>query len=108
MTRVNEIANKALGLSMEFGKEWLKPISERLALLYPQLSAKELVQYDSLAKAINKMANKYVYDHPIKKENETAFVDFGQFEHAMLAKYDWISTENLQKLYSQTCYYARK
>lgn len=108
MATPQEIQNTALNLSMEFGENWLQPIQQRLAQIYPKLTAKELEQYNALSKTVNQKANKYVKDHPVKCAEGVTFVDFDRFENYMLAQYDWIAIENLQRLYSQSCYYAMK
>lgn len=104
----NEILNSGLNFSMEFGKNWLLEINDRLLAKYPNLTPSELNACDKLCKKVNKLANDFVYDNPEKKENEIEFITFSVFENFMKTNYDWISDKNLRGLYSQSCYYAWK
>lgn len=103
-----DILNTGLSFSMEFGENWLVEINDRLLSVYPQLSKLELDTSDKLCKKVNKFAHEYVLNHAVKTGNEIKFVDFSAFKNAMKVAYDWINDKNLQKLYSQSCYYALK
>ena len=103
-----EILNVALDMSMEFGENWLKPINERIHKKYPDISSKDLEKLNSLCKNVNQFANNYVYKSGLVINGEIKFVDFNQFKIDILLKYDWMSENNLNRLYSQSCYYARK
>lgn len=103
-----EILNVALDMSMEFGENWLKPINERLHKKYPEISFDDLEKINSICKEVNKFANDYVYESGTVINQEISFVDFNIFKDDILLKYNWISENNLSRLYSQSCYYAMK
>lgn len=48
----NQIENRALKLSLELGKNWGKPISERFLLKFPNLSQEEVDFYRKLSKEV--------------------------------------------------------
>ncbi len=108
MKLTDEILNYGLRLSMDFGDNWLKPINSRLAEKYPELSKSEALNCDKLCKKINNEAHNFVKQNPVKTENTIGFIDPDGFNSFMLDKFSWIDSENLSKLYSQSCYYARK
>ena len=103
-----EILNVALNMSMEFGENWLKPIHERLHKKYPEISSEDLEKINLICKEVNKFANDYVYESGLVINQEISFVDFNIFKDDILLKYSWISKNNLNRLYNQSCYYAMK
>lgn len=103
-----EILNVALNMSMEFGANWLKPIHERLHKKYPEISSEDLEKINLICKEVNKFANDYVYESGSVINQEISFVDFNIFKDDILLKYSWISKNNLNRLYNQSCYYAMK
>ncbi|MCD2424172.1 hypothetical protein LQ567_15435 [Niabella pedocola] len=104
----DEILNQALLLSMEWGENWLQPVNDRLSKIYPELSHRELTWCNSLCTEVNKEAHRFVYENPVFNGPDTGFVDVEIFSTQVLKKFGWIDKENLQRLYSQSCYYARK
>ena len=111
MAKINlsvEILNYGLQLSMEFGKNWLKPINERLAIKFPDLNRQQQEECNMICKKVHQIAHNYVIENPVHSNLGIEFVDFYQFRLFILAKYGWLSTTNLQRLYSQSCYYAYK
>ena len=103
-----EVKNRALSLSMEFGKFWLMDIQERLSKEFPRLSPANLNSLNKTCKGINKLAQDFIRNNPVKKENEINFMPFERFQKYLVKNHPWISHENVTKLYSQSCYYARK
>lgn len=101
------ILNDGLELAMEFGEHWLEPVQERLGLLYPTLSATALNGYDERCReAMNA-------GHRVVAEVLAELGEFHEGAHALfaerlLARYSWVSTSNLSRLFSQGCYYAMK
>lgn len=93
---------------MEFGKNWLLPVNERLSELYPELTQKELTNCNEICKKVNESAHRVVYENPVKNGAGIQFMDFGSFKDNILGQYSWVSDENLERLYSQSCYYALK
>lgn len=103
-----EILNVALDMSMEFGENWLKPINEGIHKKYPNISSEDLEKLNSICKKVNQFANNYVYENVSVINGEIKFVNFDKFKNDILLKYNWISKSNLNRLYSQSCYYAMK
>lgn len=94
------LANQALHLAMEWGKDWLQPTQPRMRKLHPHLSDADLDAYESLAQEAMRYGHRLVYDSP-NCEREG-------FARAVLAKYPWVSAENIGRLHSQGQYYAMK
>lgn len=101
----NEILNVGLSLAMGFGENWLQPIQSRLAKIFPDLSSKELDEYDSICKAVMESSNKLVYS---MAERDGAKTDQKKWEAVILHSYPWINRENLGRLFSQGMYYTYK
>ncbi|WP_300597551.1 hypothetical protein [Niabella sp.] len=104
----DDLLNKALALSMEWGENWLLPVNERLSKIYPGLADNELIGCNDLCAEINKNAHELVCENPVLDGSEIGFMDFEMFSTQLLKKFGWINKGNLQRLYSQSCYYARK
>lgn len=95
-----KFANRALDLSMDWGEDFCKPTQPRMAKLYPQLSPAELDAYDALARTVTGFANAFLYDSP-----HTPMQDFA----VMLAqKFDWVTRENISRMYGQGTYFSMK
>jgi hypothetical protein len=101
------IANDALHLAMEWGKDWMKPTQERLAARHTGLHASDLDRYNAIARDAMLYGNRLVYE-------QAEALGFDNQELAekcqklLLHKYAWISEENFQGLFSQGMYYAWK
>ena len=111
MAQINlsiEILNYGLQLSMEFGQNWLKPINERLATKFPDLLPQQLEEYNVLCKKVHQIAHRFIAENPIRSDEGIEFVDFHQFRQFIQKQYSWLSSANVQRLYSQSCYYAYK
>ena len=93
---------------MEFGENWLQPVNKRLSKIYPGLSDNELAGCNDLCAEVNKDAHRLVYENPVPGGPEIGFMHFELFSTQLLKKFGWINKENRQRLYSQSCYYARK
>ena len=103
-----DILNHAMGLSMEFGENWLMDFKERLKDKFPEITNTQLKHCDALMRKANKFAHDFVRKYPVKNGNEISFISYSEFESHILDKYQWIDKENLNTLYSQSCYYALK
>ncbi len=108
MNLSDNILNLGLKLSMEFGENWLLPVSERLSKLNPALTQKELADCNEICKKVNELAHRIVSENPVRNGTDIQFMDFAKFKDDVLGRYNWISDENLRRLYSQSCYYALK
>ncbi len=102
----NKILNSGLNFSMEFGKNWLLDINDRLLSEYPELTELELNACNKLCKIINELAHDYVYKDFIKNKNE--MMGFSEFKFFLTVKYEWIDENNLRSLHNQSRYYAYK
>lgn len=96
-----------LQLSTEFGENWLKPINERLGTKFPYLNHQQLEECNIICQKVNQVAHQYITDNPNYSDSGIKFVDFNKFRQFMFTKYGWLSKTNLQRLYSQSCYYAQ-
>lgn len=94
------LANDALHLAMEWGKDWLKPTQERMRTLHPALTDAQLDACDALAQEAMRYGHRLVYDSPNCERTS--------FAVALRAKYAWVSDANLTRLHSQGQYYAMK
>lgn len=103
-----KILNDGLELSMEFGENWLADIDERLSLLYPELNATDLLKCNQLCRQVGEMAHEYIRKNPIRDGASIRFIAFEDFEAFMKERFKWINSDNLSRLYSQSCYYAWK
>jgi hypothetical protein len=103
----DRILDAGLGLAMEWGDEWLRPIHERLARVHPELGPRELDAYDRACRAAMKYGNERAAScwHAANGDQAEAY---RLFVEAVAAKYSWISEANLARLFSQGSYYAWK
>ncbi len=104
----NQIINEGLQLHLEFGENWLTDIDNRLSVKHPELSKTELRDIDKLCRKVAKEANDFVRTNPVKKEGKVTFIDSLDFKTYVLGRYNWVNKVNLNRLYSQSCYYAMK
>jgi hypothetical protein len=98
-----EIFQKAMDLSLEWGKEWLKPINDRIRATYPSLTEAEAEELNRKCKEIQK----YCWDDLCWKEAD-GLITQPKIVAAMKARYPELSDANLNRLISQGYYYARK
>jgi hypothetical protein len=101
------VLNKGLDLAMEFGANWLRPIQDRLAVQFPQLSEAELNEYDRVCREAMNFGHTQLVScwQEAHSEQHQAF-EF--FRRDVVARYPWVSSTNLSHLFSQGCYYAFK
>jgi hypothetical protein len=98
--------NKGLALAMDWGKDWLMPIQERLRAWDSSITPAQ-------ADAINEICQRAMRFgwELVRKQNGSALSDAEldeEFRQKMLAKFPWVDRENLSRLYSQALYYAMK
>ncbi|HEV2680757.1 MAG TPA: hypothetical protein VGV14_09685, partial [Rhodanobacter sp.] len=99
------LLNEGLDLAMEWGKNWLKPIQDRLAFGHPELTREELDEVNAISQNAMKFGHGYVYDLALKAGKDTKKSDL---ESAMQSRYPWVNARNLSHLFSQGMYYAWK
>jgi hypothetical protein len=108
----SSILNSGLDMAMEFGEYFRQPIQSRLSKKYPSLTAEQLDQYNSMCTTAMESGFKFVDSilEPLATSNQTiseANLKKHLFHH-MKANYPWINKDNLDRLYSQSCYFAFK
>lgn len=102
-----EILDRGLALALEWGQHWLAPIHDRLGALYPSLSPEELGRYDAACRAAMRFGHEGVRSawREADRDQEKAFA---LWRDAILARYPWISDDNMRRTFSQGMYYAWK
>ena len=103
----SEILNAGLGLALEFGADWLRPIQSRLAREYPELTREELDAYEAACRSAMDFGHAEVrksWRAAGGVQAEAARV----FREVVLGRYAWIDEENVSRLFSQGSYYAWK
>jgi hypothetical protein len=94
-------------LAMEFGKNWLQPIQNRLGRKHRALSRADLDEYERICReALNYGVEqvKVQMRAAARKEEEAARL----FGEVMTNRYPWIAPKTQSRLFSQGCYYAWK
>lgn len=108
----DEILNVGLSLALEWGENWLRPIQERLARLYPNLRSDQLDECNSTCQSVMKLSNKLILSSTTLQlsmaKGEGLQTGQKEWEMAILKSYPWINKENLGQLFSQGMYYAMK
>ena len=99
------LLNEGLDIAMEWGKNWLKPIQDRLAVRHPELSQSELNEVNAICQAAMKFGHDFVYNLALKAGKDTKKSDL---ELAMQSRYPWVNAKNIAHLFSQGMYYAWK
>jgi len=107
-----EILNSGLEFAMEFGKNWLKPVQQRLLSKYGVITQDELDKYDQVSREVMNSGHKYIYDSLSKLYDDQHKIGKDKLQEAfnafILDKYKWVNQDNLSHLFSQGCYYAWK
>src|SRR4051812_9850597 len=103
----DDALNAGLDLAMAFGVNWLQPIQIRLAKRFPEFTSAQLDRYDEICRKAMQFGHEQVI--PCWREsssNQKAAFDL--FRKTLRARFPWISDANLERLFSQGCYYAWK
>jgi hypothetical protein len=98
-----EILNDGLDLAMDWGEDWIQPIQERLAILYPDLTGAELDEYDAVCRGAMDFGNAQMIALAKKLGKDPTLQEF---RAAVVSQYPWVSDDNIPRLYSQGMYYA--
>lgn len=96
----DDILNAAIALGLEWGEHWQAPIQARVVGIYPTLTETQADKLETLSREVQSFAfNLYedVYANTITRDKA---------ESQMLAKYAFLDSENLTRLYNQGMYYA--
>ncbi len=105
-----EVLNAGLDMAMEFGENFRQPIQQRLAKKFKSLRPEQLDHYQSECSTamhagnnfVNEVLEKLCAAHQKIREAELK----KQLSAFMTSRYPWINKNNLDRLYSQSCYYA--
>ncbi|WP_435354963.1 hypothetical protein [Emticicia sp. SJ17W-69] len=107
-----DILNDALDIAMEFGKNWLMPIQERLKSKYPFLSENDLNSFNSICKQIMNESNVFVANKIGELVRSNQNIEFTKLKEELdkflKVKQDWIDDKNIIRLLNQAMYYAYK
>ncbi|RYE26542.1 MAG: hypothetical protein EOP51_00300 [Sphingobacteriales bacterium] len=105
-----DILNAGLDMAMEFGKNWLQPIQERLGKKFPALKNSRLDHYNKICRGAMKAGQKFIYDTLAANQEPGHKIDSKDlqvdFEQWMVARYPWVDQANLRRVFSQGMYYA--
>jgi hypothetical protein len=107
-----DILNQGLIMAMEFGENWLQPISERLKLKFIHLSDNQINTYSLTCRKAMDQGHRFIMTSLTELTEEGRTIkdsDFkGQFNNYVKTNLNWINEANLRQLYSQGLYYAWK
>lgn len=104
-----DISNYGLELAMEFGPNFLKPIQGRLKTKFPELSMNALDKCNTSSFKTKNIGHDYVYKNWKGISDQESHEKVSKaFKIHMKTTFDWISDENLNRLFSQSCYFASK
>ena len=101
----NEILNIGLNMSLAFGKNWLKPIQERLTKIFPELTPEELDSYNDICIKARDYGHNILYS---VADTDGFNMKQSEFNSLYLNKYPWVTKKNLKHLYNQGMYYVYK
>lgn len=96
------LLNTALELATEWGENFRKPIHERIRILYPTLSDKEIDELTAIARTAESRVYSIAESEMEGRIPESAIVS------TVLAEIPWISLENASRLKNIGMYYARR
>lgn len=106
----DEVLNRGLAMAMEFGSNWLQPIQERLRKYCKELKEDELDEYNAVCQQAMRQGHAFIYDtlDDIAKKHQTiAEAELKQqFTSYLTTLYPWVYQNNVNHLFSQSCYYA--
>lgn len=107
-----DILNSGLNYALDFGKNWLQPIQQRLKNKYKFLTEENLNEYDLLCREAMNYGHEFIYQTLQKLCDDNMTINEIElnrnFRDAIFNKYLWINKSNLSKMFSQGCYYAWK
>lgn len=99
----SRVLNKGLSAALVWGPELAKPWRKRMALRCPLLAKEHLAELESICKRAMDFGHRSTFDLASKFGDQTKYEDF---EPLMKAKYPWVDSRNLSRLFSQGMYYA--
>jgi hypothetical protein len=113
ITRNREgILNDGLKLSLQFGKNWMQPIQNRLKKRFPTLTQEELDFYDSTCRKTRDNGLNFIFDRLKEAADNDLQLDKGtfrsDFNKRMFVQSPWVTKSNLNRIFNQAMYYAWK
>src|SRR5687768_99590 len=94
----SEILNSGLKLAMEFGKNWLQPIQNRLLKKYDFLTTEQLERYNLICKEVLQDGNHFIYNTLSNLIEKDVTIKRSELKHKydnfILEKYHWVSKSN--------------
>lgn len=100
-----EIENYELKISLEFGENFGKDISERLFKKFSEINQNQIEFYNNLTKQINSDCWNVI---DANSEQITNAELENLLENKVFKKYSWINTENKKRILSQFSYFFWK
>jgi hypothetical protein len=108
----SSILNAGLDMAMEFGENFRQPIQERLSKKFRSLSPEQLNHYNTVCLMAMKEGNDFLTDLLSHLSSSHQTIREADLKHQLISfmktRYSWINQNNLDRLYSQGCYYAFK
>ncbi len=106
------ILNDGLKISLQWGRNWMQPIQDRLKRRFPKLTKEELDFYDSICRKTRDNGLNFIFDRLKEACDNDLLLDKGRFRSdfnkMMLDESGWITRSNLNRIFSQGMYYAWK
>ncbi len=106
------ILNDGLEISLQWGRNWMQPIQDRLKRRFPKLTKEELDFYDSICRKTRDNGLNFIFDRLKEACDNDLLLDKGRFRSdfnkMMLGESGWITRSNLNRIFSQGMYYAWK
>lgn len=107
-----EVLNKGYEMALEFGKNWLQPINDRLVKKFSNLSQKEIKEYSQACEQLRNESNNYIYERLSKLTDEQKEIREKDFTKEltdwMRTHSPWVSDSNIKRTFNQGMYYAWK
>lgn len=107
-----EILNKGLKFALEFGKNWMQPINERLSRRFPDLTHAELEEFNKICEQVRNDSLIHMSERLQNITEQQQEITEKELK-SELAKwvneqFPWVSKSNIKRIYSQGMYYGWK
>jgi len=96
--------NIIYGASLEFGKNWMRPIIELAQERIPDLAEPELTTICSYVEAVRNDINELVLENYDELVNDKVSQD--KIKDIIRQRYAWMNEDNVSRGFSQGMYYA--
>lgn len=105
-TAADALKNLALELALAWGKGWLQPIQNRLAVAAPELDPAQLDALNALAQRAMRAGWTAMEGLLRIRQGVPVVPDLDDFRVALGPDFSWIDASRLSRLHSQSAYYA--